>query len=147
MVFSTFFNLSLNLAIKSSWSEAQSAPGLVFCWLYRASPSLAAKNIINLISVLTIWWCPCVVISCIAGSGCVLWPVHSLGKTVSLCPASFCTPRPNFPVTTRISWLPTFAFQFPLMKRTTFSGVSSRRSCSSSQNHSTSVSLALVPGA
>ena len=31
-----------------------------FCWLYRASPSLAAKNVINLISVLTIWWCPCV---------------------------------------------------------------------------------------
>ena len=27
-----------------------------FCWLYRASPSLAA-NIINLISILTIWWC------------------------------------------------------------------------------------------
>ena len=31
-----------------------------FCWLYRVSPSLAAKNTINLISVLTIWWCPCV---------------------------------------------------------------------------------------
>ena len=31
-----------------------------FCWLYRTSPSLATKNIINLISVLTIWWCPCV---------------------------------------------------------------------------------------
>ena len=31
-----------------------------FCWLYRASPFLAAMNIINLISVLTIWWCPCV---------------------------------------------------------------------------------------
>ena len=31
-----------------------------FCWLYRASPSLPAKNIISLISVLTIWWCPCV---------------------------------------------------------------------------------------
>ena len=31
-----------------------------FCWLYRASPSLAAKNVINLIMVLTIWWCPCV---------------------------------------------------------------------------------------
>ena len=27
-----------------------------FCWLYRASPSLVAKNIINLILVLTIWW-------------------------------------------------------------------------------------------
>ena len=30
-----------------------------FCWLYRVSPSSAAKNIINLISVLTICWCPC----------------------------------------------------------------------------------------
>ena len=30
-----------------------------FCWLYKTSPSLAAKNIINLISVLTMW-CPCV---------------------------------------------------------------------------------------
>ena len=29
-----------------------------FCWLYRTSPPLAAKNIINLILVLTIWWCP-----------------------------------------------------------------------------------------
>ena len=29
-----------------------------FCWLSRASPSLAAKNIISLISVLTIWWSP-----------------------------------------------------------------------------------------
>ena len=34
-----------------------------FCWLYRASPSLAAKTIIDLISVLTIWWCPCVELS------------------------------------------------------------------------------------
>ena len=31
-----------------------------FCWLHRFSPSLAARNIISLISVLTIWWCPCV---------------------------------------------------------------------------------------
>ena len=31
-----------------------------FCWLYRVSPSSAAKNIISLILVLTIWWCPCV---------------------------------------------------------------------------------------
>ena len=34
-----------------------------FYWLYRAFPSLATKNIINLISVLTIWWCPCVELS------------------------------------------------------------------------------------
>ena len=31
-----------------------------FCWLYSTSSSLPAKNIINLILVLTIWWCPCV---------------------------------------------------------------------------------------
>ena len=30
MVFSSFFNLSLNLAIRSSLSEPQSAPSLVF---------------------------------------------------------------------------------------------------------------------
>ena len=30
VVFPTFFNFSLNLAIRSSWSEPQSAPGLVF---------------------------------------------------------------------------------------------------------------------
>ena len=34
VVFPTFINLSLNFAIRSSWSEPQSAPGLVFCWLY-----------------------------------------------------------------------------------------------------------------
>ena len=48
MVFSTFFNFSLNLAISSS-SEPQSAPGLVF-----------ADCMELLISVLTIWCCPCV---------------------------------------------------------------------------------------
>ena len=61
VVFPTFFNLNLNFALRSLWSEPQSAPGLFFfCWLYRASPSLTAKSIISLISVLTIWWCPCV---------------------------------------------------------------------------------------
>ena len=38
----------------------------------------------------------------------------------SLFPASFCTPRPNLPVTQSVSWLPTFAFQSPIMKRTSF---------------------------
>ena len=105
------------------WATVSSWP--CFCWLYRASPSLAAKNIINLISGLTIWWCPCVVFSCAVGRGCLLWPVRSLGK-FSLYPASFHTPRANLPVTPGISWLPTFAFHFPIMKRTSFLGVSSR---------------------
>ena len=54
-----------------------------FCWLYRASPSLAVKNIINLISVLTIWWCLYVEWqsnNCVVWRGCLLWAVCSLGK-------------------------------------------------------------------
>ena len=49
------------------------------------------------------------VVSCVVGRGVLawhilaaghntLWPVCYLGKTVSLYPASFCTPRPNLPV-------------------------------------------------
>ena len=30
-----------------------------FCWLYRTSPCLTAKNISNPLLVLDIWWCPC----------------------------------------------------------------------------------------
>ena len=46
------------------------------------SPYLAAKNTISLISMLTIWWCPCVVFSPVVGRGCLLWPEHSLGRTL-----------------------------------------------------------------
>ena len=63
-------------ATVSSWS--------CFCWLYRASPSLATKNMINLISVSTIWWCPCVESSLVLleEGVCYVWPVCSLGKTL-----------------------------------------------------------------
>ena len=60
----------------------------------------------------------CRVISCVVGKGYLPWPVCSHEKTVGLCPASFCTPRPNLPVIPGISWLSTFAFQSPVMKRT-----------------------------
>ena len=98
-----------------------------FCWLYRASPSLAEKTIINLISVMTIWWCPCVESSLVllqegvCYDQCVL-----LAKLFSLCPASFRIPRPNLPVTPGVSWHPAFSFQSPLMKRTSFGGVISK---------------------
>ena len=49
-------------------------------------------------------------------------------NSVSLCPASFRTPRPNLPVTLGISWLSTSAFQSPMLKRTSFFGVSSKKS-------------------
>jgi len=54
--------------------------------------------------------------------------VFSWQNSISLCPASFCTPRPNLPVTQGVSWLPTFAFQTLIMKSTCLGGVSSRRS-------------------
>ena len=41
----------------------------------------------------------------------------------------FRIPRPNLPVTPGVSWLSTFAFQSPMMKRTSFLGVSSKTSC------------------
>ena len=45
-------------------------------------------------------------------------------NSISLCPASFHIQRPNLPVTPVVSWLPTFEFQSPIMKRTSFLGVS-----------------------
>ena len=54
----------------------------------------------------------CRAVSWVVGRGGLLWPVCSLDKnSASLCPASFCTPRPNLPVVPGIPWLPTFAFQ------------------------------------
>ena len=73
--------------------------------------------------------------------------VFSWQNSISLCPASFCTPKPNLPVTPGISWLPTFVFQFPLMKRMSFLGVSSKRCCRSSQNCLTLASSVLLVGA
>ena len=80
MVFPTFFNLSLNFAIRSLWSEPQSAPGLVFVDCIELL-HLWLQRIFNLILVLTIWWCPCVE-SCFVGGECLLWPVHFLAKTL-----------------------------------------------------------------
>ena len=61
----------------------------------------------------------CRVVSCVAGSGCFLWPVHSLGKTLlTFSLLHFVCQRQNLTVTPGISWLPTFAFQSPIMKRT-----------------------------
>ena len=49
VVFSTFSNLSLNFAIRSSWSEPESTPGLVFafelwCWRRLLSVPWAARR-------------------------------------------------------------------------------------------------------
>ena len=49
--------------------------------------------------------------------------VFSQQNSISLCPASFCTQRPNLPVTSGISW-PTIALQSPMMKGTSFFSIS-----------------------
>ena len=79
MVFPTFFNFSLNLAIRNSWSEPQSSPGLAYadfsifgCKEYNQSDFSIDYLVMSM----------CRVFSCIVGRGCLLWPVCSLGKTL-----------------------------------------------------------------
>ena len=100
VVFPTFFNLSLNSAIRSSWSEPQSAPGFVFA---NCSPSVAAKNIISLISVLTSWWCTFVELSLVLLEECVFLLAKLLAFALLhfVCQGQTCTPN--------ICWLSTFA--------------------------------------
>ena len=98
MVFPTFFNLSLNFAIRSSWSEPQSAPVLVFAH------------------------CMCRVFSCVVERGYLLWPVHSLGKILlAFAPLHFVL-QGQICLLFQIS-LPTFTFQSPKMKRTYIEGL------------------------
>ena len=71
-----------------------------------AFPSSGTKNIINLILVLTRWWSPCVKSSlCCWKRVFAMTSTFSWQNSVNLCPASFCSPRPNLPVTPGISWL------------------------------------------
>ena len=113
MVFPPFFNLSLHLAIRSSWSVPKSAPGLVFAdciellhfWLQR----------ILSISVLTIWWCSRVESSLVLLEEGVFYDQCILLAKLCWPLPLFCTPRPNLPVTPVVSWLLTFAFQSPTM--------------------------------
>ena len=109
-------------AIVSSWS--------CFCWLYRASPSLAAKNIISLILVLTIWWSPCVESSLHVKRRCLLWPVHSLGRT--LLAFALLHSKAKFAYS-RYFLTSYFCIPVPYNEKDIFYfGISSRRSCRSS---------------
>ena len=110
-----------------SWATVRSRS--CFCQLYRASPSLAAKDITNLISVLTIWWCPCVEFSLVlleegvCNDQCVLLPLpcfhfHFQGQTYLLLRVSLDFLLLHF---SPLRW-----------KGHLLGGVSSRRSCRSS---------------
>ena len=65
------------------WATVSSSS--CFCWEYNRSFSIFGFKEHNLISVLTIWWCPGAVISWVVGKGCLLWPACSLDKAVRLC--------------------------------------------------------------
>ena len=62
----------------------------------------------------------CRAFSCAVGRGFAANSAFSWQNSISLCPASFCTPRPNLLVTPGLSWLPTFEFQLPIMKMISF---------------------------
>ena len=53
-----------------------------FCWLYRASLSLAIKNILSDFDVDHLVMSMYRVVSSVVGRGCLLWPVCSLCKTL-----------------------------------------------------------------
>ena len=70
--------------------------------------------------------------------------VFSWQNSISYCPASFCTLKSNLPVTqTALDFL--LLHSSPLkLKGHLLGGVLTRRSCKSSENHSTSASSALL---
>ena len=84
------------------------------------------------------------VFSWVVGRGCCYEQCILLVKLYQPLPCFILYSKAKFAFIPGISWLPTFAFQSPLMKRTSFGGVSSKRSYRSSQSHSTSASSALL---
>ena len=104
------------------------------CWLCRASPSLVAKNIINLISVLTIWWYPCVESSLVLLEEGVNYDQGALLAKLS-------KPLPCFILYSKAKsacysrYLLTFCFGIPVPydEKGIFFSVSSRKSCRSSR--------------
>ena len=78
MVFPTFFNLSLNLVIKSSWFEPQLAPSLVFAdcielfHLAYKEYNQSDSDIDHLVMSM------CRVFYCVVGRWCLLWWVSIL---------------------------------------------------------------------
>ena len=104
-----------------------------FCWWYRASWSLAAKNIISLILVLTIWWCPCVQSSPVflEADACYDQFIFLAKSPLAFDLLCFVL-QGQICLLLQVSRFPTFVFHSPIMKMTSILGVSSRSSSRSS---------------
>ena len=98
--------------------------------MYRGFQPSAAKNIINLFSVLAIWRCPR------AGGRCLLWLVHSLGKTLLSFASFHFLLQGQTCCYSRYLLTSYFCIPVPYDEKDVFFVVSSRRSCRSSQNFS-----------
>ena len=146
MVFPTFFNLNLNLAIRSSWSEPQSAPSLAFAdcielfhlWLHEYNQSD--------FSVGHLMMSLCRTLSCVVGNGYSLWPVCSFGKTLLVFSCFIPYSKAKFAFYSRCFLFLTVAFQSPIIKRTSLLGVSSKMSCMPHQIPNYLLIFYMMPG-
>ena len=120
MVSPAFFSLSLNFAMRSWWSEPQSAPGLVFAVCIQFSTFCYKECNQSDFGIDHLVMSMCKVVSSVAEKGFCYDSAFSWQNSISLCSASFCIPRPKLLVIPGISWLPTFALQSPKVKRTSF---------------------------
>ena len=71
-VFRAFFNLSLNVAKRSSWSEPQSAPGLVFIWCIELFHLRLQRTYQSDFGIDHLVVSMCKVVSWVVGRGCLL---------------------------------------------------------------------------
>ena len=126
--FHYFLKFQSELGNRSSWSEPQSHPGLVFAGCIELLHFWLQGNNQSYFGVDRLLMFTCRVFSCVVGRGYLLWPMHSLGKTLlafallhSVLQGQTCLLLQVF-----LDFLLLHSSQ--MMKRTSFFGVSSRRS-------------------
>ena len=109
--------LAVQGTLKSLLQHHSSKASILWCSAF----FIVQLSYSNLISVLTIWLCPCVESSLVlleegvCYDQCVL-----LAKLLLAFDLLVLYSRPNLPVTPGVSWFPTFAFQSAIMKRISF---------------------------
>ena len=122
MAFSTFFSLSLNFAIRSSWAHdlRLSQLQVLFLLTVESFSIFSCKeynqsyfNIDHLVMSV------CRVISCVVGRGCLLWPAHS-GKTLLALSCFILYCKTKLACHYRYLLTSYSEFQSPMMKTTGF---------------------------